>query len=138
MSFLSGLSDFLVGSEDDNYAADFEKGRAYASLDDSYSGTPAVYSTAQESLDKLAGFRRANMSIGTKYKPVYEESFKKGFEHGAREFKKRLADEYERDLENHSLSCNRCSALAYPVADTQRHYCCSGCGHKFTAANHPF
>jgi len=37
----------------------------------------------------------------------------------------------------HSVTCNKCGALAGPIAGTSRNYRCA-CGRQFAGPNHPY
>ncbi|MNH82197.1 hypothetical protein D3C73_345770 [compost metagenome] len=51
-----------------------------------------------------------------------------------RNLQKRVnAEKYEA----HSVTCNKCGALAGPISGTRRNYRCS-CGRQFAGPNHPY
>jgi len=52
------------------------------------------------------------------------------------ENKKKSESRFKKIMENHSLTCNKCTGVAEPIIGTGDRYHCRGCGRKFVGAGH--
>ena len=135
VDFDRALEKKLTGS--DQGEKSFERGKDLANSP--YHSDYGLFcdKTAEESLEFV--LRQSDLTFWYRdYRPSCNESFLRGFREGAMEMKNKLTSEHNESLDKYSLSCKKCDNLAVPVEGTERHYHCKNCGHRFTAANHPF